>query len=447
MANEVKQRDHDLLSFMSTFLITHQRLDLSLTLLSVLIDDASIDVQVRSNKGGYFSVCLARSKDLLEARFLNNEDDLLPDGRNLPELVAVKIPRPDCDMNSARSRKMWSSMAMELQILRNKFIKNHPNIVQLLGICWKSVKDGVLMPSFVLEAAEIDLEKYLDNPKAVEYRKVLGLAVDIATGVQALHDVGIIHGDIKPANVLIFKDSQLTYVAKIADFGSSLLRSDIRSPMKLPFGSGFWQAPECRNHLDGEQLLKADVYSVGLVLWRLLGGDMMHLSLDAVKDDGLTRDAFFEQMKRSDEKRIPALAYHCLMRLEDILGPEEKEEPSRSMYSIHKVVYDMACAIMMALMEAESRSSIKDLLENMRIVMHQYLIWEEFRDFYRKDLKKNGPFEMNPQEQDIWLQPGKLLSQCTLSRLADFDAPIQVLMSRQRMISREFFVWVGQRSG
>uniref|UniRef100_A0A0D2YJ16 Protein kinase domain-containing protein n=1 Tax=Fusarium oxysporum (strain Fo5176) TaxID=660025 RepID=A0A0D2YJ16_FUSOF len=332
MASEAKQRDHDLLSFMSTFLVTHQRLDLSLTLLSVLIDDASIDVQVRSNKGGYFSVCLARSKDLLEARFLNGNDDILPDARNLPELIAVKIPRPDGDLNSARSRKMWSSMAMELQILRNRFIKNHPNIVQFLGICWKTVKDGVLMPSFVLEAAEIDLEKYLDNPKAVEYRKVLGLAVDIATGVRALHDVGIIHGDIKPANVLIFKDPQLTYVAKIADFGSSLLRSDIKSPMKLSFGSGFWQAPECRDHLDGEQLTKADVYSVGLVLWRLLGGDMMHLSLDAVKDDGLTRDAFFEQMKRNDEKKIPALVYHCLMRMENILGPEEKSEASRSIH-------------------------------------------------------------------------------------------------------------------
>ncbi|CZR44078.1 uncharacterized protein FPRO_13872 [Fusarium proliferatum ET1] len=406
MASEAKQRDHDLLSFMSTFLITHQRLDLSLTLLSVLIDDASIDVQVRSNNGGYFSVCLARSKDLLEARFLNRNDDLLPEATNLPELVAVKIPRPDGDLNSARSRKMWSSMAMELQILRNKFIKDHPNIVQLLGICWKSVKDGVLMPSFVLEAAEIDLEKFLDNPKAVEYRKVLGLAVDIATGVRALHDVGIIHGDIKPANVLIFKDPQLTYVAKIADFGSSLLRSDIKSPMKLPFGSGFWQAPECRDHLDGDQLTKADVYSVGLVLWRLLAGDMMHLLLDSVKDDGLTRDAFFEHMKRNDEKRIPATVYHCLMRMEDILGPEEKTEPSRSMYSIHKVVDDMASVIMMTLVQPKSRSSIKALLENMRIVMHRYLIWEEFRGLYTEDFKKSGPIKMNAQEQDIWLQPG-----------------------------------------
>jgi serine/threonine protein kinase len=259
MSAESKQRDHDLLSFMSTFIITHQGFDLSLTLLSVLIDDASIDVRTRSNKRGYFSVYLARTQDLFEARFLNDEGNLLPDTRDLPELVAVKIPRPDGDLNSAKSRKMWSSMAMELQILRNKFISNHPNVVQFLGVSWKSVKEGVLMPSFVLEAAETDLEQYLNNPKAVEYRKILGLAVDIVTGVRALHDVGIIHGDIKPANVLIFKDPQLKYVAKIADFGSSLLRADLNSPMKLPFGSGFWQAPECRDHLDGDQLTKADV--------------------------------------------------------------------------------------------------------------------------------------------------------------------------------------------
>ncbi|KAF5231211.1 hypothetical protein FANTH_13497 [Fusarium anthophilum] len=112
MAGEAKQRDHDLLSFMSTFLITHQRLDLSLKPLTVLIDAASIDVQIRSNKDGYFSVYPARSKDLLEVRFLNRNDDLLPDARNLPELVAVKVPRPDGDKNSARSRKMWSSMTM-----------------------------------------------------------------------------------------------------------------------------------------------------------------------------------------------------------------------------------------------------------------------------------------------------------------------------------------------
>ncbi|RSL55346.1 hypothetical protein CEP54_009405 [Fusarium duplospermum] len=389
MSTEARQRDHDLLSFMSIFIATHQRLDRSLTLLGVLLDDASIDVEVRSNKGGYFSVCLAKSKDLLAARRMNGQDELLPDTRKLPDLVAVKIPRPDTDLNSPRSRKLWSSMAMELQILRNDFIHHHPNIVQLLGVCWKSVKDGVLMPSFVMEAAEMDLERYLTEPKPVDYRKMLGLAVDIITGVRALHEVGIIHGDIKPANVLIFKDPQLTYVAKIADFGSSLLRSDLKAPVRLSFGSGFWQAPECREHLNGEQLAKADIYSVGLVLWRLLGGGLMFATLDAIKEAGLTRDASFELMKQTNEKRIPGLAYHSIKNLDHIMH----------------IVEDMATIIMMTLVESGSRRNIKSLLENMRITMHQYLIWEEFRAIFSKDLRETKPTRLNPQEQDIWLQP------------------------------------------
>ncbi|KAJ4309384.1 hypothetical protein N0V84_011532 [Fusarium piperis] len=336
---------------------------------------------------------------------MNDVDELLPDTRKLPDLVAVKIPRADADLNSPRSRKVWSSMAMELQILRNTFIHSHPNIVQLLGVCWKSIKDGVLMPSFVLEAAEIDLEKYLSTPKAVDYRKILGLAVDIVTGVRALHDIGIIHGDIKPANVLIFKDPQLTYIAKIADFGSSLLQSDLKAPVRLSFGSEFWQAPECREHLDAEQLAKADVYSVGLVLWRLLGGDLMFASLDAVKDAGLTRDAFFELMKRNDANRIIGLAYRSLKALDGILTPREDVGPSRSMYSIKEIVEGLANTILKALIEPRSRFNIKSLLENTRIIMHQYLIWEEFRSIFAKGFLENGPIPLNPQEQDIWLQP------------------------------------------
>jgi serine/threonine protein kinase len=290
---EARQRDHDLLSFMSLFFATHQTLDLSLTLLGVLIDDASIDLEVRSEKGGSFTVCLAPSKQVLAARFML--DEALANQRTLPEFVAIKIPRPDGERD--RSRKLWSSIARELQILRHERLRGHPNIVELLGVCWKSVQGGALMPSFVLEAAECDLATFLDGRQRLAYRKILGLSVDIIAGIRALHDVGIIHGDIKPSNVLIFKDAELTFTAKIADFGSSLLRSEIMGEVQLPSGTEFWQAPEVRKPLNGAQLMQADVYSLGLVIWRLLAGDLMLRALDAIKDVGTTREAYFERLK------------------------------------------------------------------------------------------------------------------------------------------------------
>ncbi|KAG6980389.1 ZEB2-regulated ABC transporter 1 [Fusarium oxysporum f. sp. conglutinans] len=129
------------------------------------------------------------------------------------------------------------------------------------------------------------------------------------------------------------------------------------------------------------------------------------MSLDAIKDDGLTRDAFFEQMKRNDERKIAAIAYYSLMYLENILGPEEKDKPPASMYSIKKVVGDMASVIMMMFAKPKFRLSVKALLKNMRIVMHRYLIWEGFQELYSHDFRNNGPTKLNLQEHDIWLQP------------------------------------------
>ncbi|KAK4442439.1 serine threonine kinase [Podospora aff. communis PSN243] len=406
---EVRQREHDLLSFMSLFILTHQRIDVSLSLLGVLIDDASIDIQIKSEKGGYFTVCLAGSEDLLAARSWNS--GLEPPGNKiLPELVAVKTPRPDEDLNSPRSRRLWSAMAMELQILRNDYLSSHPNIVQLFGVCWKMVNGGVLMPSFVMEGADCDLAKFLNTPSSITYRKVLGLAVDTITGVKALHDVGIIHGDIKPENVLICKHPDLKITAKIADFGSSLLQSDIKDPIQPSEGTGFWQAPEVCRPLDGPQLLLTDVYSLGLVLWRLLGSELMYGVLDAVKDTGLTREAFVEQVKRNEERLIGALAHRSLVQIaRQLAGPNEPEEGGEGSgndgdpYAIEKTIEDMATAVLDALEPSSSRCRVNELLENMRNVMNRFLVWEEFRAIDSNDF--NAAMNLNPQEKDIWRQP------------------------------------------
>jgi len=64
---------------------------------------------------------------------------------------------------------------------------------------------------------------------------------DIIRGIGGLHSVGIILGDIKPANVLIFEDFKSNLTAKIADFGSSLFRSSITKLMKVQSGTTLWQ--------------------------------------------------------------------------------------------------------------------------------------------------------------------------------------------------------------
>jgi serine/threonine protein kinase len=414
------QRDHDLLSFMSLIFATHLGFDLSLTLLSVHIDDASIDIEVRTEKGGYFSVCLAPSKQLLAARYLDFEDDALPpETRKLPDLVAVKIPRPGGDR--VRNRKLWSSMAMELQVLRNEYLRNHPNIVELFGVCWESFSNDTLMPSFILEAAECDLEKFMSGKLQIDERKVLGLSLDIIAGVCALHDVGIIHADIKPENVLIFKHPELTFTAKIADFGSSVLRSDVKSQMQLTFGTGFWQAPEVRKPLNGAQLMQADVFSLGLVLWRLLGGDCMYLTFDSIKDAGITREAYFEELKQSnDSDMIPALTFHSLTlqsrsrtarQYPKGNGDSSSNSPARhdgndGQYSIEATVKRMAATVCLALAPPGERLPVGGILQEMRLVTRQYLLWHKGKSESDRDMQHDEAWSLNPQEEDAWLRAG-----------------------------------------
>lgn len=172
---------------------------------------------------------------------------------------------------------------MELQILRHPHIQGHENIVNVLGVCWRSVRDQV-MPTFVMELAHDNLPAMMESNHDMSTHTLLRLAIDICAGVSALHEVGIIHGDIKPTNILIFRDPELEYIAKISDFGSSLLKTDIKEPIRRPFSSGIWQAPECTEALNGNQLIAADTFSLALLITQTLSRGCM-MQMHEPKDD------------------------------------------------------------------------------------------------------------------------------------------------------------------
>ena len=82
--------------------------------------------------------------------------------------------------------------------------------------------------------------------------------------------LGIIHGDIKPQNVLIFEDQPGRYTAKVMDFGYSTLFSTEKDLINMPL-SWPWAAPEWHHRgFLPSHAMKMDVYSIGLLcLWLL----------------------------------------------------------------------------------------------------------------------------------------------------------------------------------
>ncbi|KAF5565795.1 TKL kinase [Fusarium phyllophilum] len=115
------------------------------------------------------------------------------------------------------------------------------------------------------------------------------LTLDVAMGIRALHDCDIVHGDVKPDNVLIYgyftrdKDEDRHYLAKLADFGCALFKQDFEQQHEYYLGTPRYNAPEIcgwTKDTDEESLSKkipvftrykaADCYSFGLVLWETI---------------------------------------------------------------------------------------------------------------------------------------------------------------------------------
>jgi serine/threonine protein kinase len=397
------QREHDFLSFLSLFVHTYDRLDIDWTLLSVLLNKSTVSLHRPTGYGGFFSVTVTKGQELLDARPIKG---VFANEATFPKVVALKAPIINGSLNDARNRKIWSSMAMELQVLKNDFIRKHNNIVSLFGVCWQAVdaNNTSFMPVLVLDAAEMgDLQTFFTKTENLSQRKMLGLAIDVTAGVRALHDVGIIHCDIKPQNILIYKDDRLSFVAKVADFGSSLLLSEVVGEIKLPAGTEKWQAPECEGPIGLDQLVKSDIYSLGLVLLFMLSGGAAMKVFEAQDRGEVDLGGSMEDLKRSG--KIAGLAICVLRQLWDMheQNPdgEDGEEDGDGPLSIGS---ELAYLVIQTLNEPSQRTSeAKMVLASLRHTLHRVLREELLRPLQPDRL--DSPIDINPQEKDILLDP------------------------------------------
>jgi serine/threonine protein kinase len=104
-------------------------------------------------------------------------------------------------------------------------LAHHPNIIELYGYGWR-LKERRPAPYIVLEYGDQgSLRHYLKNSRSLSLQAKLIFAGDVACGLTALHQCGIVHGDVKLDNVIVFPslDRPSGSIAKICDFGHSLL--------------------------------------------------------------------------------------------------------------------------------------------------------------------------------------------------------------------------------
>jgi tRNA A-37 threonylcarbamoyl transferase component Bud32 len=136
---------------------------------------------------------------------------------------------------------------------------DHPNLVTIED---KGVVDGI--PYIVMGyAGDETLRTRLDEGRLAE-DEALRLFVQVARGVQALHEHSLVHFDLKPANVFLKGD-----VVRVGDYGLSKLITGTQMSLTTGRGTPYYMAPEMLRR-KGDH--RSDIYSLGVLLFECLAG-------------------------------------------------------------------------------------------------------------------------------------------------------------------------------
>lgn len=131
-----------------------------------------------------------------------------------------------------------------------------------------------------------ELTEYFEVGKCISIHDGLLIVMQLLDALDYLHTHGIVHRDIKPANILITADEQI----KIADFGIAKIDTSAHTQVGIVLGTPTYMAPE--QFMGHEVDHRADLYSVGVVLYLFLTGERPFVgSVITIMHQAVHRDA------------------------------------------------------------------------------------------------------------------------------------------------------------
>jgi serine/threonine-protein kinase len=236
--------------------------------------------------------------------------------------VAIKVPH--------RQTLDFGELLREPRLLASV---SHPNIVSILTA---EKEDNVFFIVMEYVAGET-LENLIAAAGPLELTRALDFTCQICNAVDHAHRQGVIHRDLRPANVLITEHD----MAKVADFGTSRFL-EIAAHGTTVIGSPPYMAPE---QFHGKAVFASDIYSLGVTMYQMLTG-MLPYDSPAPSDLDRLMSGELVSAPRLKNPSIPKVISDIVMRamapelanryqratdlLEDVLGARGSTRPRRT---------------------------------------------------------------------------------------------------------------------
>lgn len=240
---------------------------------------------------------------------------------SLERAVAVKVMREDF----AKTPQFVENFLREA---RAAAALNHPNVAQTYSFgeqngCYYLVME--LLPNG-------SLDDRIEREHRVPELEVLDIGIQVASGLRAAYERGLIHRDIKPGNILFAQDGS----SKVVDFG--LARFETKAVASAQeegiWGTPYYIAPEKVS--DNKEDFRSDIYSLGGTLFHAIAGR-------APFEAGTSTEVVLKHL-RSPAVSLRAFTPDCTSQTAEVIGRMIKRDPAERHQSYDELLNDLAYA-------------------------------------------------------------------------------------------------------
>jgi tetratricopeptide (TPR) repeat protein len=186
---------------------------------------------------------------------------------------------------------------------------HHPNIVAVYAI---GEQEGLIYYAMELVRGET-LDHCLDRERALSPKDAAVLTRTLAEAVDYAHRLGVLHLDLKPANILLDR----TGTPKISDFGlARRLGRGLSVENEHVLGTPSYMAPEQADAQHGVLTPASDVWGLGTILYECVAGTPPFLAPTAAETLRLVREGRVRKLSRSADvhRDLEAICAKCLAR-------------------------------------------------------------------------------------------------------------------------------------